>query len=185
MWEVREHFLYCATVCVVVHFQSWYFPCHIILAITLNYHYIRIYLILKVNRACDSLVIFSPPPPQESRSRVHRINKSATRGCVFRFFRVVFCLCALHVGRGRMRSHPSPANSHQSGPMLEPQREEAIAHSTGAHSPSTQGGQGHLTHQGPVYFSLLSGATLYVCVCVSVCVYNSVCFCRRMCLCVC
>lgn len=53
--------------------------------------------------------------------------------------------------------------------MLEPQREEAIAHSTGAHSPSTQGGQGHLTHQGPVYFSLLSHAT--VCVCVSVTVY--------------
>ncbi|KAJ4920084.1 hypothetical protein JOQ06_027990, partial [Pogonophryne albipinna] len=66
---------------------------------------------------------------------------------------VVFCPCSLLVGRGRMRSHPSPANSHQSGPMLEPQREEAIAHSTGAHSPSTQGGQGHLTHQGPVYFS--------------------------------
>lgn len=44
--------------------------------------------------------------------------------------------------------------------MLEPWREEAIAHSTGAHSPSAQGGQGHLTHQGPVYFSLLSGATL-------------------------
>lgn len=42
--------------------------------------------------------------------------------------------------------------------MLEPQREEAIAHSTGAHSPSTQGGQGHLTHRGPVYFSLLSRA---------------------------
>lgn len=79
-------------------------------------------------------------------------------------FCVVFCLCTLLVGRGRMRSHPSPANSHQSGPMLEPQREEAIAHSTGAHSPSTQGGQGHLTHQGPVYFSLLSRATLYVCV---------------------
>lgn len=48
--------------------------------------------------------------------------------------------------------------------MLEPQREEAIAHSTGAHSASTQGGggdQGHLTHQGPVYFSLLSGAQLH------------------------
>lgn len=42
----------------------------------------------------------------------------------------------------RMRSHPSPTNSHQSGPMLEPQREEAIAHSTGAHSASTQGGCG-------------------------------------------
>lgn len=40
-----------------------------------------------------------------------------------------------------MRRHPSPANSHQSGPMLEPQREEAIAHSTGAHSPSTRGGE--------------------------------------------
>ncbi|KAJ4920092.1 hypothetical protein JOQ06_027998 [Pogonophryne albipinna] len=70
---------------------------------------------------------------------------------------VVFCPCSLLVGRGRMRSHPSPANSHQSGPMLEPQREEAIAHSTGAHSPSTQGGQGHLTHQGPVYFSCYHG----------------------------
>ncbi|KAI4806517.1 hypothetical protein KUCAC02_017337, partial [Chaenocephalus aceratus] len=68
--------------------------------------------------------------------------------------RVVFCPCSLLVGRGRMRSHPSPANSHQSGPMLEPQREEAIAHSTGAHSPSTQGGRGHLTHQGPVGSSL-------------------------------
>lgn len=71
-----------------------------------------------------------------------------------------FCLCTVLVGRGRIRSHPSPTNSHQSGPMLEPWREEAIAHSTGAHSPSTQGGQGHLTHQGPVYFSLHSGATL-------------------------
>ena len=49
--------------------------------------------------------------------------------------------------------------------MLESQREEAIAHSTGAHSPLTQGGQGHLTHQGPVYFSLLSRATPYVCMC--------------------
>lgn len=95
-------------------------------------------------------------------------------------FCVVFCLCTLLVGRGRMRSHPSPANSHQSGPMLEPQREEAIAHSTGAHSPSTQGGQGHLTHQGPVYFSLLSRATVYVCV--SAMVYASVIACARVCV---
>lgn len=48
--------------------------------------------------------------------------------------------------------------------MLEPQREEAIAHSTGAHSPSTQGGQGYLTHQGPVYFSLPSRAAMRMCV---------------------
>lgn len=82
-----------------------------------------------------------------------------------------FWLCALLVGRGRIRSHPSPANSHQSGPMLEPWREEAIAHSTGAHSPSTQGGQGHLTHQGPVYFSLLSGATLCTSTAAYVCGY--------------
>lgn len=74
-------------------------------------------------------------------------------------FSVLFSAHALDLSeRGRMRSHPSPANSHQSGPMLEPQREEAIAHSTGPHSPSTQGGQGHLTHRGPVYFSLLSRA---------------------------
>lgn len=110
------------------------------------------------------------------------INKGATPGLHVQVFCVVFCLCTLLVGWGRMRSHPSPANSHQSGPMLEPQREEAIAHSTGAHSPSTQGGQGHLTHQGPVYFSLLSRATVHVCV------YSGVCFChcvRTRVLCVC
>lgn len=88
---------------------------------------------------------------------------------------VVFCLCSLLVGRGRMRSHPSPANSHQSGPMLEPLREEAIAHSTGAHSPSTQGGHGHLTHQGPVYFSLRSHATVHMCVCDGACFHHCTC----------
>lgn len=110
-------------------------------------------------------------PSQKSCSRVHCllcIQKCYSLLHV-QVFCVIFCLCTLLVGRGRMRSHPSPTNSHQSGLMLEPQREEAIAHSTGAHSPSTQGGQGHLTHQGPVYFSLLSCAT--VCVCVSVTAY--------------
>lgn len=75
---------------------------------------------------------------------------------------VGFCLCTPLVGRGRMRSHPSRANSHQSGPMLEPKREEAIAHSAGAHSHSTQGGQGHLTHQGPHYFSFSSRGMAYI-----------------------
>lgn len=88
----------------------------------------------------------------------------ATHRYMLRFFCVVFCLCFLLVGKGMMRSHPSPANSHQSGPMLEPLREEAIAHSTGAHSPSTQGGHGHLTHQGPVYFSFQSYTNVHVCV---------------------
>lgn len=96
-----------------------------------------------VNQACDPGVI--------STSELY------SRGSVWASRAA---LLTLLVWRGRIRSHPSPANSHQSGPMLEPRREEAIAHSTGAHFPSTQGGQGHLTHQGPVYFSLLSGATL-------------------------
>lgn len=100
-----------------------------------------------------------------TKCTVHCINRCYST--YVQVFCVVFCPCTLLVGRGRMRSHPSPANSHQSGPMLEPQREEAIAHSTGVHSPSTQGGQGHLTHQGPVYFSLL-------CMCVSAVVYVSV-----------
>lgn len=92
--------------------------------------------------------------------------KNATPGCMFMFPVLFFCLCALLVGRGRMRSHPSPANSHQSGPMLEPLREEVIAHSTGAHSPSTQGGHGHLTHQGPVYFSFSFCDYTQLCMCV-------------------
>lgn len=111
-------------------------------------------------------VFFVQKNPAAERT-VHCINRCYSWLHV-QVFCVVFCPCTLLVGRGRMRSHPSPANSHQSGPMLEPQREEAIAHSTGAHSPSTQGGQGHLTHQGPVYFSLLSCATVHVCICCSV-----------------
>lgn len=108
-------------------------------------------------------------------SKKHTVYVGCCSWLRIQVFCVVFCLCTLLVGRGRMRSHPSPANSHQSGPMLEPLREEAIAHSTGEHSPSTQGGHGHLTHQGPVYFSLLSHAVVYVCIC------NSACFCHCMC----
>lgn len=118
---------------------------------------------------------------QQTALSVYCINKSATPGCMFRFS-VLFSARALDLSeRGRMRSHPSPANSHQSGPMLEPQREEAIAHSTGPHSPSTQGGQGHLTHRGPVYFSLLSCAPVCTILYASVmahtraCVYVNAC----------
>ncbi|KAA8580712.1 hypothetical protein FQN60_013670 [Etheostoma spectabile] len=79
-------------------------------------------------------------------------------------FCVVFCPCTLLVGRGWMRSHPSPANSHQSGPMLEPQREEAIAHSTGAHSPSTQGGTRPFNPSRPglLFFALYHGGETHL-----------------------
>lgn len=159
--------------------QSWYFrgkhsTTSVIKPIKCDEYYNI--LVLTLIYACESFVFFQYKiyiflPSQNSWSRVHcllYIWKYYSLLYV-QAFCVVFCLYTLLVGRGRMRSHPSPANSHQSGLMLEPQREETIAHSTGAHSPSTQGGQGHLTHQGPVYFSLLSCAT--VCVCVSVTVY--------------
>ena len=108
-------------------------------------------------------------------SKLLVINSSAAPGCLFRFS-VLFSARALCLSEEpRMRSHPSLANSHQSGPMLEPLREEVIAHSTGAHSPSTQGAHGHLTHQVPVYFSPQSHPTVYMCVCNSVylcqCIY--------------
>lgn len=59
---------------------------------------------LKVNNACDSLVIFNTPTPHLStkttqQSAPYTVSESAARGCVFRFS-VLFSACVLYLSEG-------------------------------------------------------------------------------------